>query len=210
MGEIELHLARTRSFGAAARDAGNPGGSVSAGVPVVRWSSDCRNSSATTPVDPPGAALLLPGSLAATDRPTTVKYWLDYSPAPHDPAGELAPGGPSATTVSMSCPPAPGRAPARGAGQQRGLPARDEQMPIRLERWITAASLAERSGPRRGQLLYRATRSGTCCAGSAGESVTRDTTYGQAVSIRRHVTAATTLLDWLTARTPHSGHRHPK
>lgn len=137
-------------------------------------------------------------ALAATDRPTTVKYWLDYSPAPtilrelgagrpigHDSLDELPAGRPvehlRAVLVSSG-----------------GLPARDEQM-IRLERWITAA-IAERSDPDEGQLLHRYAvwhllRRLRRRVGDA------DTTYGQAVSIRRHVTAATTLLDWLTART---------
>src|SRR6266851_3634824 len=77
------------------------------------------------------------------------------------------------------------------------LASRDEHM-IRLGRWITA-TVAGRRGHRERQMLHRyatwhALRRLRRRAG--GQHIT----LGQAVTVQRHVRAATTLLDWLTSR----------
>ena len=69
---------------------------------------------------------------------------------------------------------------------------------IRLQRWITA-TIAGRDDPGERQLLHRyaiwhALRRLRRRAGS------QHITHGQAVTVQRHVRAAITLLDWLTAR----------
>ena len=76
------------------------------------------------------------------------------------------------------------------------LPPRDEHM-IRLQHWTTAA-IASRDEPGERQLLHRyaswhALRRLRRRAGS------QHATHGQAVTVQRHVRAAITLLDWLTA-----------
>jgi hypothetical protein len=74
------------------------------------------------------------------------------------------------------------------------LPGRDEQM-ARLERWV-AASVAAREDPEERQLLQRygmwnlLRRLRRRHNGS-------ETTYGQAVTVKRRLRAATALLDWL-------------
>lgn len=77
------------------------------------------------------------------------------------------------------------------------LASRDEHM-IRLERWITTA-IAGRDDHQERQLLHRyatwhALR--RLRRRAAGQHIT----LGQAVTIQRHIRAAITLLDWLTAR----------
>jgi len=77
------------------------------------------------------------------------------------------------------------------------LAPRDEHM-IRLQHWITA-TIAGRDEPGERQLLHRyaiwhALRRLRRRAGS------EHITHGQAVTVQRHVRAAITLLDWLTAR----------
>jgi hypothetical protein len=117
-----------------------------------------------------GAAIVR--ELAATDRPLT-----------HAALDELPDTKPLKHLRSMLV--------ATGA-----LPARDEHM-ARLERWITR-TIADRGDPDEQQLLHRYAvwhllrrlrhrNDGT------------DTTHSQLVSVRQHLRAAITLLDWLTA-----------
>ena len=139
----------------------------------------------------------LHGNLAGNDRPDTVLDWLDKNTAAAILA-ELAAGERPLTHAGL------GQLPdsktirhlrsvlvATGA-----LPPRDEHM-IRLQHWTTAA-IASRDEPGERQLLHRyaswhALRRLRRRAGSQHAS------HGQAVTVQRHVRAAITLLDWLTA-----------
>ncbi len=77
------------------------------------------------------------------------------------------------------------------------LPPRDEHL-IRLERWITT-TIAERPDPDERPMLHRYA---VWHVLRRMRHRVRDTgtTYGQAVAARRNITAATTLLDWLTTQ----------
>lgn len=134
-------------------------------------------------------------ALTAAERPNTVTAWLDRSTAPaalsaleagkpltHEALDELAGGKPiehlRAVLVAIAT-----------------LPPRDEQM-ARLERWI-ARTLAQRTHSGERELLHRYAvwhvlrRLRRRLGG-------KDTTHTQVVGAQRHITAAITLLNWLT------------
>jgi len=137
-------------------------------------------------------------ALTAVGRPATVASWLDSSTAPavlrdlraakrpltHQALDELPAGKPVEHLRSVLV--------ATGT-----LPRRDEQM-ARLQRWITGV-IAGRPGAGERELLHRYAiwhllRRLRRRIGST------ETTHTQTVGIRRHIRAAITLLDWLTAR----------
>ena len=74
------------------------------------------------------------------------------------------------------------------------LPERDEHL-ARLERWITE-TISDHPEARR---AATGTPSGTCCAGYA-TARTKPLTAGQATVVRRNLSAAIALLDWMSAR----------
>ncbi|MGH3791276.1 MAG: hypothetical protein ACRDQ9_10855, partial [Pseudonocardiaceae bacterium] len=137
-------------------------------------------------------------ALTATDRPATVSSWLDTSAAPAILRG-LSAGRPLTHQSLDELPAGKSVEHLRSVLVCIGtLPARDEQM-TRLERWITR-TIAERPDPDEQHLLHRYAvwhllRRLRRRVGDA------DTTHTQAVVVRQHVKAATTLLDWLTAHT---------
>lgn len=134
-------------------------------------------------------------ALGAVDRPDTLASWLARSAAPailrslegqpltHQLLDDLSAGKPVEHLRSMLV--------ATGI-----LPPRDEHL-ARLERWIIC-SLAERADPDQQQLLHRYAiwhllrRLRRRCEAKAA-------THSQIVVVQRHLKAAITLLDWLTA-----------
>ncbi|OLM09175.1 MULTISPECIES: hypothetical protein [unclassified Pseudonocardia] len=137
-------------------------------------------------------------ALAGTDRPATVKDWLDASagPALLRALGRGLDSGQPLTHTSLDQLPA-GKAVEylRAVLVSTGtLPGRDEQI-ARLERWITT-TIAERADPDEQHLLHRYAvwhllRRLRRRVGSG------HTSPGQAVTVRRHVRAAIALLTWL-------------
>jgi len=137
-------------------------------------------------------------NLAGNDRPDTVLDWLNKNTAAAL-LRELAAGGRALTHAALDeLPDSKTTRHLRSVLVATGaLAPRDEDM-IRLERWITA-TIAGRGDPGERQLLHRyalwhALRRLRRRAG--GQHVT----VGQAATVQRHVRAAITLLDWLTAR----------
>ena len=137
-------------------------------------------------------------NLAGNDRPDTVLGWLNKNTAAAILA-ELAAGQRPLTHAALDeLPDSKTIRHLRSVLVATGaLPPRDEHM-TRLEHWITAI-IAGRDDPGERQLLHRyatwhALRRLRRRAG--GQHIT----HGQAVTVQRHVRAATTLLDWLTAR----------
>ena len=137
-------------------------------------------------------------NLAGNDRPDTVLDWLNKNTAAAL-LRELAAGERALTHAALDeLPDSKTIRHLRSVLVATGaLASRDEHM-IRLEHWITAAiTVRDDHGER--QLLHRyalwhALR--RLRRRAAGQHIT----LGQAVTIQRHVRAATTLLDWLTAR----------
>jgi hypothetical protein len=136
-------------------------------------------------------------NLAGHDRPDTVLDWLNKNTAAAI-LRELAAGERALTHAALDD--LPDSKTIRHLRSvlvaTSALPPRDEHM-IRLERWITA-TIAGRGNPDERQLLHRyavwhALRRLRHRAGS------QHLTHGQAVTVQRHVRAAITLLDWLTA-----------
>ena len=137
-------------------------------------------------------------NLAGNDRPDTVLDWLNKNTAAAILA-ELAAGERPLTHAALD-----ELADSKTIRHLRSvlvatgaLAPRDEHM-IRLQHWITAV-IAGRDDPGERQLLHRyatwhALRRLRRRAG--GEHII----HGQAVTVQRHVRAAITLLDWLTAR----------
>ena len=137
-------------------------------------------------------------NLAGNDRPDTVLDWLNKNTAAAILA-ELAAGQRPLTHAALDeLPDSKTIRHLRSVLVATGaLPPRDEHM-IRLEHWITAI-IAGRDDPGERQLLHRyatwhALRRLRRRAGD------QHVTHGQAVTVQRHVRAAITLLDWLTAR----------
>ena len=137
-------------------------------------------------------------NLAGNDRPDTVLGWLNKNTAAAL-LRELAAGERPLTHAALDeLPDSKTIRHLRSILVATGaLASRDEHM-ARLERWITA-TIAGRDDPGERQLLHRyaiwhALRRLRRRAG--GQHVT----HGQAVTVQRHVRAAITLLDWLTAR----------
>ena len=137
-------------------------------------------------------------NLAGNDRPDTALDWLNKNTAAAILA-ELAAGQRPLTHAALDeLPDSKTIRHLRSVLVATGaLPPRDEHM-IRLEHWITA-TIAGRDDPGERQLLHRyatwhALRRLRRRAG--GQHIT----HGQAVTVQRHVRAAITLLDWLTAR----------
>lgn len=137
-------------------------------------------------------------NLAGNDRPDTVLDWLNKNTAAAILA-ELAAGQRPLTHAALDeLPDSKTIRHLRSVLVATGaLPPRDEHM-IRLEHWI-AAVIAGREDPGERQLLHRyatwhALRRLRRRAGG------QHLTHGQAVAVQRHVRAAITLLDWLTAR----------
>jgi hypothetical protein len=137
-------------------------------------------------------------NLAGNNHPATVLDWLNKNTAAAI-LGELAAGERPLTHAALDeLPDSKTITHLRSVLIATGaLATRDEHM-IRLERWITA-TIAGRDNPGERQLLHRyalwhAMRRLRHRAGS------QHVTLGQAVTIQRHVRAATTLLDWLAAR----------
>jgi hypothetical protein len=137
-------------------------------------------------------------NLAGNDRPGTVLDWLNKNTAAAI-LRELAAGERALTHAALDdLPDSKTTRHLRSVLVATGaLAPRDEHL-IRLERWITA-TIAGRGDPGERQLLHRyalwhALRRLRRRAG--GQHVT----LGQAVTVQRHVRAAITLLDWLTAR----------
>ena len=137
-------------------------------------------------------------NLAGNDRPNTVLDWLNKNTAAAILA-ELAAGQRPLTHAALDeLPDSKTIRHLRSVLVATGaLPPRDEHM-IRLEHWITAI-IAGRDDPGERQLLHRyatwhALRRLRRRAGD------QHVTHGQAVTVQRHVRAAITLLDWLTAR----------
>ena len=137
-------------------------------------------------------------NLAGNDRPDTVLSWLNKNTAAAI-LRELAAGERALTHAALD--ELPDSKPIKHLRSvlvaTGALPPRDEHM-IRLERWITA-TIAGRGNHSERQLLHRyalwhALRRLRHRAG--GQHVS----HGQAVAVQRHVRAAITLLDWLTAR----------
>lgn len=136
-------------------------------------------------------------SLAYTDRPVTVKNWLDTSAGAALLSG-LGAGGPLTHEGLDQLPAGNAVEHVRAILVNTGtLPARDEQL-IRLERFLTRA-ISERADPDEQHLLHRYAvwhllRRLRRRVGGA------ETTYEQASVVRAHVKGAVTLLDWLSAR----------
>ncbi len=146
-------------------------------------------------------------NLAGNDRPDTVLSWLNKNTAAAI-LGELAAGERPLTHAALDeLPDSKTIRHLRSVLVATGaLASRDEHM-IRLQRWITAI-IAGREDPGERQLLHRyaiwhALRRLPHRTGS------QHLTHGQAVTVQRHVRAAITLLDWLTARGPRAGHGPP-
>ena len=186
------------SFGTPARDAANAPSTARAGVHAVPCGSASTSFSAddTGTIHPQLQALH--DNLAGNDRPDTVLGWL-YKNTAAAILAELAAGERPLTHAALDQ--LPDSKPIRHLRSvlvaSGALAPRDEHM-IRLERWITA-TIAGRGDPGERQLLRRyalwhALRRLRRRAG--GQHVT----HGQAVTVQRHVRAAITLLDWLTAR----------
>jgi hypothetical protein len=140
----------------------------------------------------------LHGNLAGNDRPDTVLGWLNKNTAAAI-LRDLAAGKRALTHAALDeLPDSKTLRHLRSVLVATGaLPPRDEHM-IRLQHWITA-TIAGREDPGERQLLHRyatwhALRRLRRRAGS------QHATHGQAVTIQRHVRAAITLLNWLTAR----------
>ena len=137
-------------------------------------------------------------NLAGNDRPDTVLDWLNKNTAAAL-LRELAAGERALTHAALDeLPDSKTIRHLRSVLVATGaLASRDEHM-IRLERWITA-TISGRHDHGERQLLHRyaiwhALRRLRRRAG--GQHIT----LGQAVTVQRHVRAAITLLDWLTAR----------
>ena len=142
-------------------------------------------------------------NLAGNDRPDTVLDWLNKNTAAAILA-ELAAGQRPLTHAALDeLPDSKTIRHLRSVLVATGaLPPRDEHM-IRLEHWITAI-IAGRDDPGERQLLHRyatwhALRRLRRRAGD------QHVTHGQAVTVQRHVRAAITLPDWLTAHGPGLG-----
>ncbi len=135
-------------------------------------------------------------ALADTDRPAVTLGWLSR-PAVVDLLARLTAGdGPLTHTALDDLPPSKTLAHLRSVlVATGGLPRRDERL-AQLERWTTRR-IAERTDPEERKLLHQY---GTWHVVRRIRQRSREeTTANQAAVARRHLGAATSFLDWLTA-----------